>query len=127
MKGETIVGKKIIRDYMLANSLKPHTVEISDKLILSCSNFYQKYRQHIAEAKTLTERNQRESEKQSQTNVINSYQKECDRLKETFQVLEQDFVRLVKEGKEIKDFDFISKATAIKRNCEDKEIEMKNL
>ena len=36
MKEETIVAKKIIRDYMLANSLKPHTVEISHKLILSC-------------------------------------------------------------------------------------------
>ena len=37
MKEETIVAKKIICDYMLANSLKPCTVEISNKLILSCS------------------------------------------------------------------------------------------
>ena len=61
------------------------------------------------------------------TNEINSYQKECDRLKETCQVLEKDFIRLVKVGEEKKDFDFIFKATAIKRKCEDKELEMKNL
>ena len=36
MKEETIVAKKIIRDYMLANLLKPYTREISNKLILSC-------------------------------------------------------------------------------------------
>ena len=36
MKEETIVAKKINRDYMLPNSLKPYTVEISNKLILSC-------------------------------------------------------------------------------------------
>ena len=40
---------------------------------------------------------------------------------------EKDFARLVKEGQEKKDFDFIFKATAIKRKCEDKELEMKNL
>ena len=36
-KKETIVAKKIICDYILVNSLKPHTVEVSNKLILSCS------------------------------------------------------------------------------------------
>ena len=61
------------------------------------------------------------------TNEINSYQKECDRLKETCQVLEKDFVCLAKEGEERKTFNFIFKATAIKRKCEDKELEMKNL
>ena len=57
MKEETIVAKKNTRDYMLANSLKPYTVEISNKLILSCSTARQKYRQHIEEAKRLTESN----------------------------------------------------------------------
>ena len=61
------------------------------------------------------------------TYEINSYQKECDRLKETCQVLEKDFVRLVKEGEEKKDFDFIFKATTINGKCEAKELEMKNL
>ena len=83
MKEERIAAKRIICDYMLANSLKPHTVEISNKLIFSCSTACQKYRQHIEEAKKLTESNQRESEKQSLTYEINSYQKEHDRLKET--------------------------------------------
>ena len=114
MKEEIIVATKIIHDFMLASSLKPHTVEISNKLILSCSTAHQKYHQHIEEAKKLTESNQRESEKQSLTNEINSCQKECDRLKETCQVLEKDFVHLVKEGEEKKDFDFIFKTTAMK-------------
>ena len=56
---------------MLANSLKPRTVEISNKLILFYSTAHQKYRQYIEEAKKLTESNQRESEKQSLTNEIN--------------------------------------------------------
>ena len=61
------------------------------------------------------------------TTEINSSQKECDRLKKTCQVLEKDFVHLVKVGEEKKDFGFIFKATAIKQTCEDKELEMKNL
>ena len=89
MKEEAIVAKTIIRDYMLANSLKPHTVEISNKLILSCSTTHQKYHEHIEGAKKLTESNQREFEKQSLTNESNSNQKECDRLKETCQVLKR--------------------------------------
>ena len=51
IKEETIVAKKIVGDYMLASSLKPHTVEISNKLILSCSTACQKYHQHIEKAK----------------------------------------------------------------------------
>ena len=73
IKEETIVTKRTIYDYMLVNSLKPHTVEISNKLILSGCTSYQKYHQHIEEAKKLTESNQRESEKQSLTNEIDSY------------------------------------------------------
>ena len=40
---------------------------------------------------------------------------------------EKDFVHFVKKGKEKKDFDFIFKATAVKRKYEDKELETKNL
>ena len=83
--------------------------------------------QHIEETTNLTESNQRESEKQSLTNEINSYQKECDRLTETCQVLEKDFLSIVKEGEEKKDLDFIFKATAIEPKYEGKELEMKNL
>ena len=61
------------------------------------------------------------------THEINSYQKECDRLNKICHVLEKDFVRLINEGEEKKDFDFIFKVTVIKRKCEDKEFEMKNL
>ena len=42
-------------------------------------------------------------------------------------MLEKDFVHFVKDGKEKKDFDFIFKATAIKRKYEYKELEIKNL
>ena len=72
MKEETILTKKIICDYMWTNSLKPHTVGISNKLILSCSTVPQKYHKHIAEINKLTESNKRESEIQSLTNEINS-------------------------------------------------------
>lgn len=44
----------------------------------------------------LAESNQKESEKQLLTNEINKYQKVCDRLNKTCQVLEMDFVRLIK-------------------------------
>ena len=53
MKEETIIAKKIICDYMFSNSLKPHTVEISNKLILFRSSACQKYCQYIEEAKKL--------------------------------------------------------------------------
>lgn len=42
-------------------------------------------------------------------------------------MLEKDFVHFVKKGKKKKDFDFIVKATAVKRKYEDKELETKNL
>ena len=66
---------------MIANSLKPHTVEISNKLILSCSTARQKYRQHNNETKKQEEKKKKESEKQLLTNEIIAYQKESDRLK----------------------------------------------
>ena len=123
MKEETIITKKIVRDYMLSNSLKPHTVDISNNLILSCSSTaHQKFRQHIEEAKKLTESNQRESEKESLDNEINSYQKECDRLKENCQVLEKHFVRLVKEGEENKILILFSRLPLSREN-----VKIKNL
>ena len=50
MKEEPIISNKIIRDYILANSLQPHTLEIPNKLIVSCSTAHQKYKDNFEEA-----------------------------------------------------------------------------
>ena len=47
-------------------------------------------------------------------------------MSETCQVLQMHFVCLVKKS-EVNDFNFIFKAATVKRKCEGKELEMKNL
>ena len=48
MKEDSIVAKKIVKDHMIFNSLKPYTIAITNQLIRSVSAARQKYQESLA-------------------------------------------------------------------------------
>ena len=51
MSPETVVSKRMIKDYMLSFNLKPHTIEIANPLIVVFKSSSQRYEIHLEEKK----------------------------------------------------------------------------
>ena len=51
MSPETVVSKRMIKDYMLSFNLKPHTIEITNPLIVVFKSSSQRYEIHLEEKK----------------------------------------------------------------------------
>ena len=48
---ESLTAKRIIKDHMLANKLKPHTIEITKPIFQAFRSGRQKYEVHLEEEK----------------------------------------------------------------------------
>ena len=51
LKKETIISQRLIKNYMSANSLKPHTITINQQLERSVKASWGRYNQHLEEEK----------------------------------------------------------------------------
>ena len=51
MYTKTIISKRLIKDYMLANGLQPHTIKITKPLVKACKITYSAYKAHLEEEK----------------------------------------------------------------------------
>ena len=51
MSRESLTAKRIIKDHMLANKLKPHTIEIIKSIVQAFRSDRQKYEVHLEEEK----------------------------------------------------------------------------
>ena len=56
MTPATIISRRMIKDHLIANVLKPHTVEITSSLIKAFRSARQKYMDELEEAKKQKEK-----------------------------------------------------------------------
>ena len=125
MKKESIVARKIIRDHMLNNSIQPHTIDINNTMIVSFKAARQKYQLYLEEiASKEKETNNRKAIIISE---INEVQLKHDEIAKTCMMLDEEFVASVRDAEENNDMLLVVKANAMKRRCEEKKVEIKEL
>ena len=76
MKPETIISKRIIRDHMLAHSVKPHTIEMSSALVKSVKAAYSRYVQTMEGEKKKKQYDAKEIQKLHITEDLNKVKQE---------------------------------------------------
>ena len=81
IKDDSIVSKRLVKDYMTSNKLKPHTVEITSQMRAHCRRARQRYHQHLEEQKKNAEKLSVETAKEVMTNEINELQDKIDNFK----------------------------------------------
>ena len=57
---ESLTAKRIIKDHMLANKLKPHTIEITKPIFQAFRSGRQKYEVHLEEEKKKKQKSEAE-------------------------------------------------------------------
>ena len=60
MSPESLTAKRIIKDHMLANKLKPHTIEITKPIVQAFRSGRQKYEVHLEEEKKKKQKSEAE-------------------------------------------------------------------
>ena len=121
MKEESIVDKKILKDHMIANGLKPDSVQVTNKLLRSVTSARQKYEGSL-EQERLKNRNERaENQKRIINNEIGDTKAKRDDLQKTCEALdkaEKDKDNVVS---------LVTKANALKRRSVELQTQVKSL
>jgi len=79
---KSIVGKRLIKEYLLSSYKKPHALDIGKELRRSCANARSRYHDHVDQIKTSKARKLEESAKE----ILNQEMKE---LQEKTAILEK--------------------------------------
>jgi len=127
LKEHSIISRRLVKDHMLSNDLKPHTVEITNEMLLNVKLAHQRYKDQqklIAESK---KKDENELAKNLISDEINKVEVRRNQLKKTSEMLQKDFIKYVEEAEEKQDISLISKANAMKRKSDDKNEEVKIL
>lgn len=120
MKEDSIVAKKIVKDHMISNGLKPNTINISNKLIRSVASARQKYKDSLAQSQVKNKKKKNDNEKiiiAEELRVLNAKRIQLQKISDS---LNEEFVASVKLAEEKMDITLVSKANALKRKSEEK-------
>ena len=127
MTTQSIVVCRFIKDHLIANNLQPHTVNLSNKLIVSVKSARQKYHQHLSEVAEAEQREKTDNARKILEREIEETKVKREQLVKTCEMLDSDFVSYVEEAEKKQDMKLISKANALKRRSEEKKEEIKKL
>ena len=127
MMTQSIVARRFIKDHLIANNLQPHTVNLSNKLIVSVKSARQKYHQHLSEVAETEQREKTDNARKILERDIEETKVKREQLVKTCEMLDSDFVSYVEEAEKKQDMKLISKANALKRRSEEKKEDIKKL
>ena len=116
---ESIVAKKVIRDHLLANKLDPHSYQVCNKLILSCNTAYSRYKASLEEVATKSKTQQDKEQREMLEKELFEFKQKHLSLKKTCESLDSEFFKFILEAEKKPDLNFIVKANAIKRRCDE--------
>ena len=123
----SVVGKRLVKDHMLANNLKPHEIVFTSQLRKSCRLAHSRYIAHLEDMREKKEKNKVEDAKQVMDSEIKNIKSQISDVEKTCNLLDEKFVKLVQVAEQKQDMNKITEANALKRKCEEKDEDKKKL
>ena len=123
-----MVSKRLIRDHMQKNKLKPCNVEITASLKMSCRAAHNCYKFYLEEEKKKASVEKSDERKQALDAEIKELEELVENLANSSAILDKKFVDLVMKAENNKNsIAMISEANALKRKSEEQLAESKKL
>ena len=92
MSAETVISKQLVKDHMLANGLKPHTIEISKPMIKVCRNAHAVYEAKLEEERKNAVLIEREKHAALISNDIEKMKQQVKQMNKSIETMDRDFV-----------------------------------
>ena len=115
MSPETVIAKRMIKDYMPSHDLKPYTIEISRPLVLAFKSSRQKYEIHLEEERKSKQRSKAEQRAMHMEADIDKLRVQRRQLEKTLDMMEEEFVECIWLAEEKNDLSFVYKGNWLKR------------
>ena len=124
---DCIVGKRLNRDYMLTNNLKPHNVQITSNLKVAFKSACQKYQLALEVERSKKEKRAVEDKKAIILSEIEDVKSQITLLTKTSVVLEKEFVLCAEQAEKENDILYGEQMNALKRKSEQKKEDVAKL
>eukprot|EP00111_Clytia_hemisphaerica_P010133 TCONS_00029622-protein len=114
---ESIVAKKIVKDYLLSNKIDISNYSPPSKLVLSCKSAHTRYKASLQEKADSEAKDALKEKRELLQKEIDELVAKESKIKKTCQSLDSDFVNLVSEAEKRPNemVSLITKANALKR------------
>ena len=120
-KENSIIARRLIKNYLSQNKLLPHTAPITNALLKSCRKSRQRYIQHLDEEKQKRGKEEKSHEVQTVENEIKAVEEEADNLQSTIEEMKSEFLNLIFKAEEQNNILMVVQGNALKRKSEEKE------
>ena len=124
---DSIVGKHLVRDYLLTNNLKPHNVQFTSNLKAAFKSARQKSELALEAERSKKEKQAVEDQKAIILSEIEDVKFQITLLTKTSVMLEKEFVLCVEQAEKETDVSLVSKTNALKRKSEEKKEDVAKL
>jgi len=110
---DTIISKRIIKDHMLANDMKPFTIEIDSSLIRAFRSARMKYEEFLKSKKEMKSVNEAEMKALQISSDIEKLNAHCKTLERTVEMMNTEFVDCIKLAEEKDVMSLVKKGNAL--------------
>ena len=117
MSAETVIPKQLIKDHMLANGLKPHTIEISKPMMKAFWNAHAVYKAKIEEERKNALLSEREKQAAHISNDIEKTKQQFNQMNKSIETMGRDFVDYMILAERNNDLILVRKGNEPKRKC----------
>ena len=128
MSPESLTAKRIIKGHMLANKLKPHTIEITKPIVQAFRSDRQKYEVHLEEEKKKKQKSEAEVRAMHIAADIEKPRVTQKQKHKPVEIMKKEVIECMEKGEQNNDIcmSYVIKSNVLKRMSEEikKEIEL---
>ena len=124
MSTDTIISERIIKDHMLANNLKPYTININSSIMKTFRSARMKYEEYSTSEKEKKSVSEKETHAVQISSDIENLCTKRSILKQTIKMLDTDFIQCIKSKEEKDDMSLVKKGNALKRKSEETNLKL---
>ena len=121
---ETIISKRLIKDYILVNKITVYKVDITRDMIKAYTKLHMLYVQHLEEEKKKKVLSEAEVQASAISSDIDVLSQKCKQIKSAMQMMNDEFVECMKLAEQKNDISFVIKGNRRKRESEDLQKEL---
>ena len=123
----SIISRRIIKDHLIANQLKPHTVHITASLIKSFRSARQAYMIELDNAKKEKEKTEEEQKAMHITADIEKLNQKIKTAKKAIEMMEKEVTECMELAEKKNDLNYVKKANGLKRKSSETKQEVELL
>ena len=117
MSSETVISKRLIKDHMLANGLKPHAIDISKPTIKLFRNAHAVYKAKLEEERKNAVLSEREKRAAHISNDIEKMKQQVNHMSKSIETMDRDFVDYMIVAERNNDLALVGKGNELKKKC----------